>query len=92
MNGFTLEVVSLSDGKYSVNDLLVHNETDTTLSFILADMTYKPHLPRPVGIFLANDRPCYDEEMTKQIDTARQKRGDGDMKKLLNSGETWVIN
>ena len=30
--------------------------------------------------------------MTKQIDTARQKRGDGDMKKLLNSGETWVIN
>jgi len=92
LNGFTLEVVSLSDGKYSVNDLLVHNETDTTLSFILADMTYKPHLPRPVGIFLANDRPCYDEEMTKQIDTARQKRGDGDMKKLLNSGETWVIN
>lgn len=92
LNGFTLEVVSLSDGKYSVNDLLVHNETDTTLAFILADMTYKPHLPRPVGIFLANDRPCYDEEMTKQIDTAKQKRGDGVMKKLLNSGETWVIN
>ncbi len=92
LNGFTPEVVSLEDGKYSVNDLLVHNETDTTLSFILADMTYKPHLPRPVGIFLANDRPCYDEEMTKQIDTAKQKRGDGDMKKLLSSGETWVIN
>ncbi len=92
LNGFTPEVVSLADGKYSVNDLLVHNETDTTLSFILADMTYKTHLPRPVGIFLANDRPCYDEEMTKQIETARQKRGDGDMKKLLNSGETWVIN
>src|SRR3990172_8767034 len=92
LNGFTPEVVSLADGKYSVNDLLVHNETDTTLSFILADMTYKSHLPRPVGIFLANDRPCYDEEMTKQIETARQKRGDGDMKKLLNSGETWVIN
>jgi 2-oxoglutarate ferredoxin oxidoreductase subunit beta len=92
LNGFTIEAVSLADGKYSVNDLLVHNETDTTLSFILADMTYKSHLPRPVGIFLANDRPCYDEEMTKQIDAGRQKRGDGDMKKLLNSGETWVIN
>lgn len=92
LNGFTLEVVSLADGKYSVNDLLVHDETDTTLSFILADMTYKQHLPRPIGVFLANDRPCYDEEMTKQIDASKQKRGDGDMKKLLNSGETWVIN
>jgi len=92
LNGFTPEVVSLADGKYSVNDLLVHNETDTTLSFILADMTYKQHLPRPIGVFLDNDRPCYDEEMTKQIDVSKQKRGDGDMKKLLNSGETWIIN
>ena len=92
LNGFTPEVVSLSDGKYSVNDLLVHNEKDTTLSFILADMTYKEHLPRPVGVFLAIDRPCYDEEMTRQIESAQQKRGIGDMKKLLNSGETWVIN
>jgi 2-oxoglutarate ferredoxin oxidoreductase subunit beta len=92
LNGFTPEVVSLKDGKYSVNDLLVHNEKDTTLSFILADMTYKPNLPRPVGIFLAVDRPCYEEEMQRQIDAAKQKRGEGDMKKLLNSGETWVIN
>ena len=92
LNGFAPEVVSLKDGKYSANDLLVHDETDTTLSFILADMTYKPNLPRPVGIFLANDRPCYDEEMGGQISTAKEKRGDGDMKKLLHSGETWVIN
>ena len=91
LNGFTPEVVSLKDGKYSINDLLVHNERDTTLSFILADMTYKSHLPRPVGIFLAIDRPVYEEEMVRQIKFAKEKRGDGDMKKLLNSGDTWVV-
>jgi 2-oxoglutarate ferredoxin oxidoreductase subunit beta len=91
LNGFTPEVVSIKDGPYSVNDLLVHNEKDTTLSFILADMTYKPHLPRPVGIFLAIERPVYEEEMTRQIQFAKQKRGEGDMVKLLNSGETWVV-
>ncbi|HEY4611937.1 MAG TPA: 2-oxoacid:ferredoxin oxidoreductase subunit beta [Bacteroidota bacterium] len=91
LNGFTPEVVSLKDGKFSVNDLLVHDEKDTTLSFILADMTYKPHLPRPVGIFLAIERPVYEEEMVRQIQFARQKRGEGDMAKLLNSGETWVV-
>ncbi len=91
LNGFSPEVVSLKDGKISVNDLLVHNEKDTTLSFILADMTYKPHLPRPVGIFLAIDRPVYEAEMERQIAFAQEKRGVGDFKKLLNSGETWVV-
>lgn len=92
LNGFTPEVVSLKEGKYSADDLLVHDEKDTTLSFILADMTYKPGLPRPVGIFLAIDRPCYEDEMKRQIDAAKQKRGKGDMKKLLHSGDTWVIH
>jgi 2-oxoglutarate ferredoxin oxidoreductase subunit beta len=91
LNGFTPEIVSIKDGTYSVNDLLVHDEKDTTLSFILADMTYKTHLPRPVGIFLSRDRPTYEEGMEKQIEFAKQKRGEGDIVKLLNSGETWVI-
>ena len=91
LNGFTPEVVSLKDGKYSVNDLLVHDEHDTTLSFILADMTYKSHLPRPVGIFLAVSRPVYEEEMERQIAFVKEKRAVGDFKKLLNSGDTWVV-
>ncbi|MBF8248048.1 MAG: hypothetical protein HW374_848, partial [Bacteroidetes bacterium] len=28
----------------------------------------------------------------RQISFAKEKRGEGDMTKLLNSGETWVIN
>ena len=91
LNGFSPEVVSLKEGKYSVSDLLVHNEKDTTLSFILADMTYKPHLPRPVGIFLAIDRPVYEDEVEKQIAFAKEKRGECDFVKLLNSGDTWIV-
>jgi 2-oxoglutarate ferredoxin oxidoreductase subunit beta len=83
--------VSLKDGKHSVNDLLVHNERDTTLSFILADMTYKAGLPRPIGIFLSVERPTYEDLLTSQIEQAKAKRGEGDMDKLLNSGDTWVI-
>ena len=91
LNGFSPEVVSLKDGSWSVSDLLVHDEKDTTLSFILADMTYKPGLPRPVGIFLALDRPVYEEEMVRQINFAQEKQSDGDMAKLLNSGDTWIV-
>jgi 2-oxoglutarate ferredoxin oxidoreductase subunit beta len=91
LDGFSPVVVSLKDGSHSTNDLLVHNEKDSTLAFILANMTYHPELPRPVGIFLAIDRPRYEDEIEKQIDSAISKRGRGQLEKLLNSGDTWVI-
>jgi 2-oxoglutarate ferredoxin oxidoreductase subunit beta len=91
LNGFSPEAVSLKEGKYSINDLLVHNETDTTLSFILADMTYHSNMPRPLGVFLSIERPTYESEMQRQIEFAREKRGAGNMTKLLNFGETWTI-
>ncbi len=91
LEGFTPTVVSIADGSYSADDLLVHDETDTTLSFILADMTYKPHLPRPIGVFLSEVRPTYEDMMTDQITAARTKRGDGDLDKLFRSGDTWTI-
>jgi 2-oxoglutarate ferredoxin oxidoreductase subunit beta len=69
----------------------VHDETDTTLSFILADMTYHSHMPRPLGVFLSIERPTYENEMQRQIEFAKEKRGEGNMVKLLNSGETWTI-
>jgi len=91
LDGFTPKVVTLSDGKFSVNDLLVHNENDTTLSFILSDMTYNTNLPRPIGVFLSIDRPTYEDEMDEQIRIAQKKRGIGNIQQLLHSGETWTI-
>jgi 2-oxoglutarate/2-oxoacid ferredoxin oxidoreductase subunit beta len=91
LNGFTPEIVSLKDGKHSVNDLLVHNERDTTLSFILSDMTYHSHLPRPIGVFLSIERPTYESEMQRQIDSAKETQGEGNIERLLNSGDIWTI-
>ncbi len=91
LDGFSPVVVSLKDGVHSVNDLLIHNEKDSTLAFILANMTYNHDLPRPLGIFLSIDRPRYEDEIEKQIDSAISKRGKGSLEKLLNSGDTWVI-
>jgi 2-oxoglutarate ferredoxin oxidoreductase subunit beta len=91
LDGFSPTVVSLKDGSHSMNDILIHNEKDSTLAFILANMTYNAEMPRPVGIFLAIDRPRYEDEMEKQIDSAVSKRGKGQLDKLLNGGDTWVI-
>jgi 2-oxoglutarate ferredoxin oxidoreductase subunit beta len=91
LDGFTPTVVSLKDGKYSVDDLIVHNERDTMLSFILARMSSLAGLPRPVGVVYAVQRPLYEAEMARQIEAAVQKQGEGDLERLLHHGETWTI-
>jgi 2-oxoglutarate ferredoxin oxidoreductase subunit beta len=91
LNGFTPEAVSLKEGNYSVNDLLVHNETDSTLAFILANMIRNPALPRAMGVFLAIDHPTYEDEITAQINRMIAKKGKGDLQKLLDGEEAWVI-
>jgi 2-oxoglutarate/2-oxoacid ferredoxin oxidoreductase subunit beta len=91
LEGFTPRVVSLTDGKYSAGDLMVHNEKDTMLSFILARMSSIEGLPHPVGVLYAVERPLYEGEVARQINEAIKKRGEGDLQKLLNQGETWTI-
>ena len=92
LNGFTPEVVNIKEGKYSVNDLLVHNENDSTLAFILANMIHNPKLPRAMGVFLSQERPTYEEKLRDQITKARAKKGPGDLKSLLEGDETWEIH
>ncbi len=92
LDGFTPTVVSIADGAYSAADLLVHNEKDTILSAILARMADLPKLPRPIGVIYAIDRPLYEAELARQLEAAVTKQGEGDLEKLLNSGDTWMIN
>ena len=91
LNGGTPEIVDISSGSFSVSDLLVHNEENSTLAFILSNMIHNPELPRPMGVFLALNRPTYEEQMQQQITKARSKKGEGDLQKLLDGDETWVI-
>jgi 2-oxoglutarate ferredoxin oxidoreductase subunit beta len=79
LDGFTPVVVSFEDGKYSPNDVLVHNEKDSTLAFILANMTYNPDVPRPIGVFQSIDKPSYEEKVDNQIEEVTKKLGEGEL-------------
>jgi len=50
-----------------------------------------PDFPQPVGIFRAVERATYEDMMTDQIDAAILKTGPGSLEKLINSGDTWVV-
>ena len=68
-------------------DILVHDETNRALAYMLAHLEN----PTPIGVFHAEVRPAYEDAMAKQVDRARQKQGAGDVNALFNRGETWVV-
>lgn len=94
MDGITPVIVDLNDGKYSESDLWVHDMYDKTAarSFILAHLTDNPEMPTPVGIFRKIEKPTYDEGVEQQIKAVTEKRGKGDLEKVLFSSNTWEVN
>ena len=45
----------------------------------------------PIGVFRDVDTPQYDVELNRQIESARSKRGPGDLNALFSGGETWTV-
>ncbi len=91
LHGLDPEVVELGKG-VSEDDLLFHDEQapEPSLAYLLSRMRH-PEFPEPIGVFRAVDRPKYDQELNSQIHLAKEKYGEGDLDKLFNSGETWVV-
>ncbi len=92
LNGLDPEVVELGKG-ITEDDLLFHDEQapEPSLAYLLSRMRH-PDFPEPIGVFRAVDRPKYDQEVAAQVELAKKKNGEGDLHKLFNSGETWVVS
>jgi len=89
MNGQRPEVVQLGNG-IAEKDLIVHDETNLALAFMLAN--FEPPLPTPLGVFYAVSRPTFDAAVNEQLSEAKTKQGPGDLKSLLTRGDTWTVN
>lgn len=72
-------------------NLLVHDETDAGLAFQLSRLSHGPYEPTPIGVFRSIDRPEYAEMVARQLVTAGEQKGPGDLQALLNSGATWTV-
>lgn len=92
LDGSRPEKVELGSG-ISEDDLLFHDERaeEPSLAFLLSRMRY-PEFPEAVGVFRQVERPCYDAALNQQIDDAIATSGEGDLEKLFNSGDTWVVS
>lgn len=91
LNGIAPEVVSLEDVDES--ELLVHRETteNGSLAYLLSQMHY-PEVPEPMGIFRSVEHPVYEEQVLAQVHEAVEKKGTGDLRKLLFQADTWTVS
>jgi 2-oxoglutarate ferredoxin oxidoreductase subunit beta len=91
LNGTNLEVVTLGNG-ITESDLLVYNEEDPSpvMAYLVSALEF-PHFPVPVGVFRNISKPTYDELMAGQIQKSIDVYGQGNLEKLLNAGDTWVV-
>jgi len=90
VRGHSLEVVHLGNGVTEA-DLVVHDETDAGLTFLLSLMA-PPQFPTPIGVFRAVERPTYESAFVEQVESAKRRTGDGSLEQLLNRGDTWVVD
>jgi 2-oxoglutarate ferredoxin oxidoreductase subunit beta len=89
LNGFKPEVVELGD-EYSVDDLIVHDESSEELSYILANMEH-PNYPPPMGVLRNVGKQDYTSGLMEQVKAAQEQKGVGNLAALYSQGETWTV-
>jgi 2-oxoglutarate ferredoxin oxidoreductase subunit beta len=90
LNGHRPEWVRIGQDGVTEADLLVHDESDPLIAFLLSRLTW-PDFPVPVGVIRDVRAATHDELMTAQVEEAIARRGKGDIRSLLGSGETWLV-
>ena len=84
-----LEVIELGD-EASRAEVLVHDETNPVLAYMLAKMPFGK-FPVALGVLYAEQRPTYNATLRHQQRQAVAEKGRGDLTQLLNSGSTWQV-
>ncbi len=94
LDGVKPVVVDISNGKYSKDDLWVHNElTESPVNaIILAHIDDSHDMPTPIGVFRQYFKETYDKGIETQIDLITKKKGKGELEKTIFGGNTWEVN
>ncbi|MHC4957357.1 MAG: 2-oxoacid:ferredoxin oxidoreductase subunit beta [Planctomycetota bacterium] len=80
-------VVTLGEAGISEKDLMVYDETNGPLAYMISRMGF----PTPIGVFKRVELPTYAAAVDEQIARACSKEGAGDLMNLLHSGDVWEV-
>jgi 2-oxoglutarate ferredoxin oxidoreductase subunit beta len=85
-----LEVIEPGKDGTSIDDVLVHDETNPLIAQMLVNMD-SAALPVALGVLHCNPGPTLVDEIYKQRERVRASRDGADLERLLKSGHTWRV-
>lgn len=90
LDGLKLKVVDIGT-EYKESDLLVHDRHNEALAYMLIGHSCPPEFPMVLGVLFEREDVIYDQLMEDQLTTVQKKKGYGNFKELLYSGDTWTV-
>jgi 2-oxoglutarate ferredoxin oxidoreductase subunit beta len=92
LNGTELEVIEFAQG-FGPQDCLVWDpaRANPAIAFMAAQME-APKFPVPIGVLRRVEVPTFESGMAAQVRREVERRGPGNLERLLRSGDTWTVN
>ena len=85
-----LEIVEIGETS-SIDDILVHDESNKIQGLLLSELTHKDGFPTPIGVIYREDKPTYENLLYNQMDKAVNFQGEGNLDTLFLNGHTWKV-
>ena len=84
------QVVTLGNG-ITEDDLIVHDEDGPAGYLQMIASLEPPEFPVPIGVVRRTAMPSFDALVRAQVDEVVAKRGPGDLRSLVHSGDVWEV-
>jgi 2-oxoglutarate ferredoxin oxidoreductase subunit beta len=91
LDGLGLKMIPIT-GPDDEAKVLVHDPSNRILAQMLVHLDPQKDEPVPVGVFYQELRPTYDEQFRVQIEQSMATSGVGDLNRLIQTGDTWIVS
>jgi 2-oxoglutarate ferredoxin oxidoreductase subunit beta len=85
-----LEAVTIGEDGVTEAEILVHDETNSTLAMLLSGME-PPHFPKAMGVLFCDPAPAHDDHILGLVADAQSEGKTANLNDTLRKGHTWTV-
>ncbi|MGB0684237.1 MAG: 2-oxoacid:ferredoxin oxidoreductase subunit beta [Magnetovibrionaceae bacterium] len=85
-----LEIVTIGEDGVTLDDVLVHDQTNRVIAGLLADLS-GPDVPVALGVLYCSPEPTFEAAVSGHVAAGVAKRPEGGLAAVLRKGHTWEV-
>jgi 2-oxoglutarate ferredoxin oxidoreductase subunit beta len=91
LDGLQLKAVTIGQDGYTIDDILVHDAHEKSITMHTMLSMMGDGLPVAMGVIRDTEAPVYDEAVHRQLDEVKAQKTARTLNEMLMSGEKWEI-